>query len=84
MARKRLERVLVPDDVKQRFVSNLDRMQELALGQQGLLATMRNAQQLAASLQTLNQQLDASLSAVSGSIRVLAPVNFASGLVSSK
>src|SRR5690606_25246821 len=61
MARKRLERVLVPDDVKQRFVSNLDRMQELALGQQGLLATMRNAQQLAASLQTLNQQLDASL-----------------------
>ncbi|WAF91051.1 methyl-accepting chemotaxis protein [Aeromonas hydrophila] len=61
MARKRLDRVLVPDDVKQRFVSNLDRMQELALGQQGLLATMRNAQQLAASLQTLNQQLDASL-----------------------
>ncbi|UNU90257.1 HAMP domain-containing methyl-accepting chemotaxis protein [Aeromonas dhakensis] len=61
MARKRLDRVLVPDDVKQRFVSNLDRMQELALGPQGLLATMRNAQQLAASLQTLNQQLDASL-----------------------
>ena len=61
MARKRLDRVLVPDDVKQRFVSNLDRMQELALGPQGLLATMRNAQQLAAALQTLNQQLDASL-----------------------
>ena len=61
MARKRLERVLVPDDVRQRFVVNLDRMQELALGPQGLLATMRNAQQLAASLQTLNQQLDTSL-----------------------
>ncbi|WP_429155191.1 methyl-accepting chemotaxis protein [Aeromonas media] len=61
MARKRLERVLVPDDVRQRFVVNLDRMQELALGPQGLLATMRNGQQLAASLQTLNQQLDTSL-----------------------
>ncbi|MGE6293253.1 methyl-accepting chemotaxis protein [Aeromonas media] len=61
MARKRLERVLVPDDVRQRFVVNLDRMQELALAPQGLLATMRNAQQLAASLQTLNQQLDTSL-----------------------
>ncbi len=61
MARKRLERVLVPDDVRQRFVVNLDRMQELALGPQGLLATMRNGQQLAASLQSLNQQLDTSL-----------------------
>ncbi|MDU1144997.1 methyl-accepting chemotaxis protein [Aeromonas rivipollensis] len=61
MARKRLERVLVPDDVRQRFVVNLDRMQELALGPQGLLATMRHAQQLAASLQSLNQQLDTSL-----------------------
>ncbi|MFM4760999.1 methyl-accepting chemotaxis protein [Aeromonas veronii] len=61
MARKRLERVLVPDDVKARFVSNLDRMQELALGAQGLLATMRQAQQLALSLATQNQQLDASL-----------------------
>ncbi len=61
MARKRLERVLVPDDVRQRFVINLDRMQELALGPQGLLATMRHAQQLAASLQSLNQQLDTSL-----------------------
>ena len=35
MARKRLDRVLVPDDVKQRFVSNLDRMQELALASRG-------------------------------------------------
>ena len=61
MARKRLERVLVPDDVRQRFVVNLDRMQELALLPQGLLATMRNGQQLAASLQSLNQQLDTSL-----------------------
>ncbi|MCY9823049.1 methyl-accepting chemotaxis protein [Aeromonas media] len=61
IARKRLERVLVPDDVRQRFVVNLDRMQELALGPQGLLATMRNGQQLAASLQSLNQQLDTSL-----------------------
>ena len=61
MARKRLERVLVPDDVRQRFIVNLDRMQELALGPKGLLATMRNGQQLAASLQSLNQQLDTSL-----------------------
>ncbi|MEB6608691.1 methyl-accepting chemotaxis protein [Aeromonas sanarellii] len=61
MARKRLERVQVPDDVRQRFVVNLDRMQELALGPQGLLATMRHGQQLAASLQSLNQQLDTSL-----------------------
>lgn len=61
MARKRLERVLVPDDVKQRFVTNLERMQELALGPQGLLATMRQAQQLELALVSLNQQLDASL-----------------------
>ncbi|MCS3461309.1 methyl-accepting chemotaxis protein [Aeromonas rivuli] len=61
MARKRLERVDVPADVKQRFVSNLDRMQELALGKQGLLATMRQSQQLASSLNQLNQQLDAAL-----------------------
>ncbi|WP_421217464.1 HAMP domain-containing methyl-accepting chemotaxis protein [Aeromonas enteropelogenes] len=61
MARKRLERVLVPDDVKQRFVTNLDRMQELALGPQGLLATMRQAQQRELALVSLNQQLDASL-----------------------
>lgn len=61
MARKRLERVLVPDDVKQRFVTNLDRMQELALGPQGLLATMRQAQQLELALVSLNQQLDANL-----------------------
>ncbi|MFR9702692.1 methyl-accepting chemotaxis protein [Aeromonas sanarellii] len=61
MARKRLERVQVPDDVRQRFIVNLDRMQELALGPQGLLATMRHGQQLAASLQSLNQQLDTSL-----------------------
>ncbi|MCS3457351.1 methyl-accepting chemotaxis protein [Aeromonas sp. BIGb0405] len=61
MARKRLERVDVPADVKQRFVSNLDRMQELALGKQGLLATMRQSQQLASSLTQLNQQLDAAL-----------------------
>ena len=61
MARKRLERVQVPDDVRQRFIVNLDRMQELALGPKGLLATMRNGQQLAASLQSLNQQLDTSL-----------------------
>ena len=43
-----------PDDVKARFVSNLDRMQELALGAQGLLATMRQAQQLELSLATQN------------------------------
>ncbi|WP_421175460.1 HAMP domain-containing methyl-accepting chemotaxis protein [Aeromonas enteropelogenes] len=61
MARKRLDRVLVPDDVKQRFVTNLDRMQELALGPQGLLATMRQAQQLELALVSLNQQLDANL-----------------------
>ncbi|MFM4721355.1 methyl-accepting chemotaxis protein [Aeromonas bivalvium] len=61
MARKRLERVDVPADVKQRFVSNLDRMQELALGKQGLLATMRQGQQLAVSLEQLNQQLDTAL-----------------------
>lgn len=61
MARKRLERVLVSDDVKQRFVTNLDRMQELALGPQGLLATMRQAQQLELALVSLNQQLDANL-----------------------
>ncbi|MGL6265224.1 HAMP domain-containing methyl-accepting chemotaxis protein [Aeromonas jandaei] len=61
MARKRLDRVLVPDDVKARFVANLDRMQELALGPQGLLATMRQAQQLELSLASQNQQLDASL-----------------------
>ena len=33
------------------------------------------------ALRQATQQLDASLSAVSGSIRVLAPVNFASGLL---
>uniref|UniRef100_UPI001124D902 hypothetical protein n=1 Tax=Vibrio cholerae TaxID=666 RepID=UPI001124D902 len=44
MARKRLDRVLVPDDVKARYIANLNRLQELALGQNGLLATMRKAQ----------------------------------------
>ena len=81
MARKRLDRVLVPDDVKQRFVSNLDRMQELALGQQGLLATMRNAQQLAASLQTLNQQLDASLA---NSLSLLDEMGQSAGTIASQ
>ena len=61
MARKRLERVLVPEDVTARFVSNLDRMQRLALGPQGLLATMRQAQQLELSLVNQNRQLDTSL-----------------------
>ncbi|MBE3669129.1 methyl-accepting chemotaxis protein [Vibrio navarrensis] len=61
MARKRLERVLVADDVKARYVANLNRLQELALGQQGLLATMRRAQQLENDLVSQNQQVDASL-----------------------
>ncbi|EJL6393539.1 methyl-accepting chemotaxis protein [Vibrio navarrensis] len=61
MARKRLELVLVADDVKARYVANLNRLQELALGQQGLLATMRKAQQLENDLVSQNQQVDASL-----------------------
>lgn len=61
MARKRLDRVLVPDDVKARYIANLNRLQELALGQNGLLATMRKAQQLENALLIQNQQVDASL-----------------------
>ncbi|PAR57050.1 methyl-accepting chemotaxis protein [Vibrio metoecus] len=61
MARKRLERILVPEDVKARYVANLNRLQELALGKQGLLATMRKAQQLENALLTQNQQVDTSL-----------------------
>ncbi|WP_429196031.1 MCP four helix bundle domain-containing protein, partial [Aeromonas veronii] len=80
MARKRLERVLVPDDVKARFVSNLDRMQELALGAQGLLATMRQAQQLALSLATQNQQLDASLA---NSLNLLDEMGKSAGAIAS-
>lgn len=62
IARKRLERVLVAEDVKARYVANLNRLQELALGQKGLLATMRKAQQLENTLITQNHQVDASLS----------------------
>ncbi|ERM54167.1 chemotaxis protein [Vibrio mimicus CAIM 1883] len=62
IARKRLERVLVAEDVKARYVANLNRLQELALGQKGLLATMRKAQQLENALITQNHQVDASLS----------------------
>ncbi|ELK2254040.1 methyl-accepting chemotaxis protein [Vibrio vulnificus] len=62
MARKRLERVLVPEDVKARYVANLNRLQELALGKQGLLETMRRAQQLENDLVIQNQQVDTSLS----------------------
>ncbi|EOV0144537.1 methyl-accepting chemotaxis protein [Vibrio vulnificus] len=62
MARKRLERVLVPEDVKARYVANLNRLQELALGKQGLLETMRRAQQLENDLVIQNQQVDNSLS----------------------
>ncbi|GHX24627.1 TPA: methyl-accepting chemotaxis protein [Vibrio cholerae] len=61
MARKRLDRVFVPDDVKARYIANLNRLQELALGQNGLLATMRKAQQLENALLIQNQQVDASL-----------------------
>ncbi|MGL4251465.1 MAG: methyl-accepting chemotaxis protein [Aeromonas sp.] len=61
MARTRLERLLVSDDVKARFLSNLDRMNELVLGSRGLLTTMRQARQLELSLATQNQQLDVSL-----------------------
>ena len=81
MARKRLERVLVPDDVKQRFVANLDRMQELALGPQGLLATMRHAQQLAASQQELNLRLDASLA---NSLALLDEMGQSAGVIASQ
>ncbi|ENM5734727.1 methyl-accepting chemotaxis protein [Vibrio mimicus] len=62
IARKRLERVLVEEDVKARYVANLNRLQELALGQKGLLATMRKAQQLENTLIIQNHQVDASLS----------------------
>ncbi|MEH0370945.1 methyl-accepting chemotaxis protein [Vibrio mimicus] len=62
IARKRLERVLVAEDVKTRYVANLNRLQELALGQKGLLATMRKAQQLENTLIIQNHQVDASLS----------------------
>ncbi|HFQ5430102.1 TPA: methyl-accepting chemotaxis protein [Vibrio vulnificus] len=62
MARKRLERVLVSEDVKARYVANLNRLQELALGKQGLLETMRRAQQLENDLVIQNQQVDTSLS----------------------
>ncbi|EMB50454.1 methyl-accepting chemotaxis protein [Vibrio mimicus] len=62
IARKRLERVLVAEDVKARYVANLNRLQELALGQKGLLATMRKAQQLENALIIQNHQVDASLS----------------------
>lgn len=61
MARKRLDRVFVPDDVKTRYLANLNRLQELALGQNGLLATMRKAQQLENALLIQNQQVDTSL-----------------------
>lgn len=61
MARTRLERLLVSDDVKARILSNLDRMNELVLGSRGLLTTMRQARQLELSLATQNQQLDVSL-----------------------
>lgn len=64
MARKRLERVAVADDVKARYLANLGKLEELALGPQGLLASMRNQQQLDASLADLNGRLDASMAQV--------------------
>ncbi|SIR53979.1 methyl-accepting chemotaxis protein [Aeromonas sp. RU39B] len=61
LARKRLEQVAVPDDVKARYLANLGKMEELALGQSGLLASMRSKQQLDVVLADLNGRLDAAL-----------------------
>ena len=64
MARKRLERVAVAEDVKARYLANLGKLEELALGPQGLLGSMRNKQQLDTSLGELNRRLDASMAQV--------------------
>ncbi|MDO2949871.1 methyl-accepting chemotaxis protein [Aeromonas simiae] len=66
MARKRLERVAVPDDVKARYLANLGKLEELTLGKSGMLVTMRSQQQLGATLKDLNLQLDSTLAKALG------------------
>ena len=60
IARKRLELIQVPEDVKQRISTSIARIEEKALGKTGLVATLRANQQLQRQLTEAGNQLDAS------------------------
>ena len=61
IANKRLELIQVPDDVKERLSRNINRVQQMALGNDGLISLLQQHQTLQQQLTQSEQQL-ASLS----------------------
>ncbi len=56
LAKQGLERINVPEDVKARYARNLQRVHDLALGKEGLLAVMEQNNRLESELANLSQQ----------------------------
>ena len=58
IASKRLENIVVPDDVKQRFSRNVELLKKLAFGEQGLISTLVQDQQLTREVLAAQAELD--------------------------
>ena len=59
IANQRLERIVVPDDVKARFTSHVARIPQLVFGDKGLIATLVRRQQISQQLHGLREQQEA-------------------------
>ncbi|RXJ73643.1 methyl-accepting chemotaxis protein [Veronia nyctiphanis] len=64
IAFKRLERISVPEDVKTRFTRNLNRMSELTLGENGLIAILSQQKSQQQVWTTANEQTQAQLNTI--------------------
>jgi len=59
IANQRLERIVVPDDVKARFTRHVARIPQLVFGDKGLIATLVRRQQISQQLHGLREQQEA-------------------------
>ncbi|MEZ7863306.1 MAG: methyl-accepting chemotaxis protein [Aeromonadaceae bacterium] len=71
MASKRLEIIVVPDDVKQRFSRNVERLKKLAFGAQGLIQAMQQDQKLTQELLATQEQLQSLSNQVNQELQAL-------------
>ncbi len=71
MASKRLEIIVVPDDVKQRFSRSVDRLKQLAFGEQGLIQAMQRDQKLTQELLATQEQLQSLSNQVNQELQAL-------------
>ncbi len=74
IASKRLEFIVVPEDVKQRFSRNVDLLKQLAFGDQGLIRTLLQDQKLTQELQLAQEDLNRQSDQVNQELQALIDV----------